>query len=365
MPLRRSTRKKKSRFPVGPILSEDTVRVGLHYNIAAIKLLLYQSCEVPVYGYRLSLVVASEESPQEEWIDIEQSWSNKELKELVDGVKAKLPLTNEDGIDPSKSLSLLYRKEMSDTDTNIRETNASVMDSLLDLSNISTPDESSKKPGTGGKGKRRPAERGFRGTFLQASPGVAPEKPSEEDEPDTVQKEPPKADISEVSDEEKEMPRVVIEESRAIQAAPVLSDDGSSEDEEPPPPPSGLRRPGNSLNPAVPNSNGTHMIEVENDDSSVEPVVVQPNERRRVAQPSPGSSINSPVVEEPPSPQFDCSLDGRTAEIASKLSEIVNQTVDQCWDAAAWAAQSDPSGDNNALIDAAYAKYLDDAANNN
>ena len=352
--LRRSTRKRKSRFPVGPLLSESSVRIGLHYNFAAIKLLLYEGCEVPVFGYRISLVVALDDTKSPEWVDVEPSWASKELKEVVDDLKLTGQHDEEVDFEPSKSLFLMYRKEVPDSDSNIGETNASVMDSLLELSNISTPNDSSKKPGDSGKGKRnRPAERGFRGTLLQASSGLEPKEDSENGDPDD-QKEAPKTDISEVSDEEKELPRVVVEDVAKPPAA-VLNED-SSGDESAIPSPSGLHRPSDGSVNAE--HNGTHMIEVDKDDSSVEEQNV-----RNVAQPSPGSSNASPVVAPSlDSMDVDPSLDNLISLVVRRLFEIVENPDDEskCWDAASWAAKSNPSGTINELVDSAFAKYIND-----
>lgn len=161
--LRRSSRKRKTKFPIGCITGEHSINIGLHHNVAALRLLLFQDCQTPL-GCNLSVVLNFGDDSLPKGHDIAFDESTKTLNELVD----KLKSTHEDFAFLSESnlsehLFLLYRVDKDDKSGDIE---ATLMDSLLQASNI----ESANPKGKPAKKKRnRSLERGFQGSLLQSS----------------------------------------------------------------------------------------------------------------------------------------------------------------------------------------------------
>ena len=163
--VRRSTRRRKVKFPVGCITSEDIINIGLHHNIAALRLLLFQDCRIPL-GCKLSIAISKGDETQPKGLEISFDGSTKTLIELIDHLK-----TTEDGFsdldisNPFEKCFLLYKV---DEDDKCRDIEATLMDSLLEASNIASPDSR----GNDAKGrtmKKRSLERGFQGSLLQSS----------------------------------------------------------------------------------------------------------------------------------------------------------------------------------------------------
>jgi hypothetical protein len=229
--LRRSSRKRSTRFPVGPLLREDTVRIGLHHNMASLKLLLYEKCELPVSGSLILVVVLDDKTPPET-VEIAFGWGRRNVSDIVEEVKTKMGFTGP--FDAWKGLFLLYSKDSAGKGTDISGLQESLMDSLLEMSNIggSSPGASGKDTG---KAKRnRPAERGFRGTLLQSSSAAAvkesPQQQPQQQEPNEVAKDDEQHIDACVSDEEKAVPPcvVVADDTPSKPSMVVMSDSSSS-----------------------------------------------------------------------------------------------------------------------------------------
>ena len=160
--VRRSTRKRKTRYPVGCIVGEKTVEVGNHHNVAALRLLLFQNCEIPISS-QISVAVDSESLDQPFGRPMDFSCNEKSLEEIV---KELRDFTDEASGKPNSDQSneyfVLYRDESEDS----KEIEASIMDSLFEIANT---DQSNKKSSNEKDKKKRSSERGFRGTLLQSS----------------------------------------------------------------------------------------------------------------------------------------------------------------------------------------------------
>jgi hypothetical protein len=57
--LRRSSRKRKSRYPVGVIKDETSVKIAMHHNVAAIRLKIFETCDCFNLEHSLKLVISS------------------------------------------------------------------------------------------------------------------------------------------------------------------------------------------------------------------------------------------------------------------------------------------------------------------
>lgn len=165
--LRRSSRKRKHAYPVGVLLSEATIEVGIHYNIAAICLMMFQN------GIQIdfsSILVVSHQAFQEP----------KAIRTTIFGDDLEKTLRTilddkEEEVDITSDVVLLYERENDKVDPNATDFN----ESLFQYSNIDETVSSNTKGGdtngkTRPKKKSRPSERGFQGTLLHGPRPVAP-----------------------------------------------------------------------------------------------------------------------------------------------------------------------------------------------
>jgi hypothetical protein len=341
--IRRSTRKRKSKYPNGCLLSEDTVKVSLYHNIAALRLRLYEKCEVGLSGNKVILVVLGEDGKLAESLEIQFDWGPKQLSELVDDVKARTKIVCAD-FEPAASLILLHQKQNEVDSRSLHET---VMDSLLEIANL---DPSRPTGNNNNKTKRinnRPAERGFRGTLL--SSGSAPKNDQDEE---VVEKK-AISDTYAVSDEDKDDACAVVEDS-SPKISSLLSD--SSSEDELPPSAFSLKDGKKRKREYQEEPKGPKVI-VENDSSE--------DERRAVCSlqglPVSGSenSVDSSRRRRTSQKAADDTL---TEEVVAALQKIVEQPAEvvKSWDAASWAIMQNPSiKDLDGLVDIAFAKYLE------
>jgi len=162
--LRRSTRKRKSKFPVGCITCEETIDIGLRYNVAAIRLLLLQNCQIPL-GCKLSISAFPGGDSPPKGLDIAFDWSKKTLADLV--MELILETGGDFGVEsnPSEHVFFLYK---ADKDNKSGEIENTLMDSMLQIANIGSSDSKSNTT-VAKKSRKRSSERGFQGTLLQSS----------------------------------------------------------------------------------------------------------------------------------------------------------------------------------------------------
>lgn len=160
--LRRSTRRRKTRFPIGCITDEKKINIGLHHNVAALRLLLYQNCQIPL-NCKLSIAVILDNVLPPKSLEIAFDGSTETLSELIE----RLKVTGDDAYNlletnAAEHVFLLYQV---DKDCKPGDIETVLMDSLLQVSNIESPDSKSNPK----KAKSRSSERGFQGTLLQSS----------------------------------------------------------------------------------------------------------------------------------------------------------------------------------------------------
>lgn len=168
-PVRRSTRKRKLHFPSGCFVREDTLRVGPEHNVAALRLLLYETCETALTGTDLTFALATTRGNEYkyEYVDVTTEPTDTALKEVLDGARQKFGINEPiPGTCPFKNVVLLYQKGNIPTSNIDHE---SVMDALLNDANLehSIPTQYGNK--TKKHRRTRQSERGFRGTLLQSS----------------------------------------------------------------------------------------------------------------------------------------------------------------------------------------------------
>jgi hypothetical protein len=198
--VRRSTRKKKTRYPVGAFVEEDTMEMSLDNNIAALRLCLFERCTNGSsfdLNHDLVLVVRKQSPPQV--FDLDEDQSNNAGDEELEDLNAVIPLpfdrnheslldicldllggesaVNSPSFDPSESVFLV---RMSQVDESSRDfSKDTLMDHLIDISSASTG-PTNDKPAN--KRRKRATERGFSGTLLSSSaPAAAPSDQDNED----------------------------------------------------------------------------------------------------------------------------------------------------------------------------------------
>ena len=209
--LRRSSRKRKTRFPQGAILEEDTMRMTLKNNIAALRLCLVERCVNGSFfevKHKLALVVRRRASGPPLLVDVDAEDDTSEVpKPFGDTTVIPLPfdqnlttlqelcesnldpeLVKSPDFDPADSIALL---RISDVDETSKEyAKDSLMEHLIELSNVA----SASSNGKNSKKRSRAAERGFTGTFLSsashagdmASPDETAAAPGESSKPLSV-----------------------------------------------------------------------------------------------------------------------------------------------------------------------------------
>ncbi|KAL3916643.1 MAG: hypothetical protein SGILL_005083 [Bacillariaceae sp.] len=173
---RRSTRKRKAIFPIGCILKETTVKAGLHHNLAALRLFLYQSFEFRLQWKLFAALVSSDGDQPPTVLELSYSSNEESLQDILDKLKENAGVT-ECVPDDENELLLLYQEN--ENDSNAIE--ASLMDALFEKSNAG-----GEKKEKGNRKRNRASERGFRGTLLQSSSSAVA---ASESEPKVSQKE--------------------------------------------------------------------------------------------------------------------------------------------------------------------------------
>eukprot|EP00977_Amphora_coffeiformis_P027969 scaffold34674_cov171-Amphora_coffeaeformis.AAC.10 len=178
--LRRSSRRRKTRFPTGVLTSEDTVQVDICNNIAALRLLLYESCSegTPFSpDHRLLLVVSPVDTraePDEKEVKrsvpvpLDFSLNQKSLVEICDQALGGLS-----DFVPKDSLVLVRQAIVLEDTMDIGKDD--LITDLINLSNVSSSDSSGKKR------KARVVEKGFTGTLLSAGQGNGNKKTRSDD----------------------------------------------------------------------------------------------------------------------------------------------------------------------------------------
>ena len=183
---RRSTRKRKARFPFGAIKDEETIHANLDHNVAALRLQIFEQCCSKDAPFELdhSLKLAVLARPDTDWpvvLDVESESKTEDVQPLPKTVDLSFELCSE----PLKGLceSLLgakvgvslfspgerivvLRQAVADPSAAGIQKDA-FMEHLINISNATADD---KEAGNGKDRKKVRAERGFTGTFLSSGP---------------------------------------------------------------------------------------------------------------------------------------------------------------------------------------------------
>jgi len=303
--LRRSKRKRKTSYPIGCITLEQTIDIGLHHNIAALRLLLFQNCQIPL-KCKISIAVTLNDISPPRGLEIAYDWSSKTLQDLIDELKNFEGISDFSTSNPSENIFLLYQNEK---DGELGDIEATIMDSLLQISNIISPD-SDNKSGKGWKSKRnRASERGFQGTLLQSSTSPAAEFDAQNG-----------ANLSDTSCQIEASTEVVTNkvESRSRSHTVEISED----------------------------ENG---IESEEEQHIIQTKVIHPIMKETSSDSSDGVQASSPLD------------DDRKMKFVGQLKDIASsQDESACFEAVTWAiANSNLDWNEKEILDAAFAKFLE------
>jgi hypothetical protein len=162
--LRRSTRKRKTVFPVGCICKESEVKVGLQHNVAALRLFLFESCEIKLQWNLYAALVTSDNDQLPIVLKLGPSCNEATIDDVLVKLRKETGISSARDTDVDKELYLLCQETEQDSDV----IEASLMDTMIDKSNAAGMQEKDGK-----KKRNRPSERGFRGTLLQSSSSLA------------------------------------------------------------------------------------------------------------------------------------------------------------------------------------------------
>lgn len=324
--LRRSSRKRRSRYPVGCLLSESVVDVGLHHNVAALLLLMYEKCELALSGCKLTLVQSSNGKPHNT-LEITLEWSSRSLEELVDEMQAQ-PKENGSSVVPAPSdLLVLYQKE---DNGQLGALNEHVFDSLLQVANLEEP----AKKGKNKKKRNRSSERGFQGTLLHSAVPSVNNENADSDQKRISSK----FGVSEISDEENDGVATVEIEVTEKKPQVVLSD---SSYDAPLPAPSPFSR------------EVTH--ETKSTAKYNSPVATE----HSIIKPLLNGGVD--VVEENSIEIETNATDQVQEDLVASLLELLGEPADQskCWDAVEWSLKTNPLEKNReVLLESAVEKYF-------
>jgi hypothetical protein len=411
--LRRSTRKRKTRYPIGCILREDSIEATLDHNMAALRLLLYEKCEIPLSDSNYYIVDLKNGDPL--IIHIPLTMNEKSLQEMVNGVNRP----HRDDLHTFENIVIMYQMREKVESSHV---NATLMDSLIQAANL----DSSNGKRDGNIKTKRQSERGFQGTLLQSSSSAVASNVSSEP---TVDK-----DVSAVAKIEKRALSDIIKVPEDDQDDRIQSENphdrhevwaDSSDDSilekhfRNPSRPSSASRSGDECIPSEPKNRpsmtkGSAEHSADQDLNELKPVVqerslggfVEENRTRRdegismnrscasstsssqlaieeYSRPNAEENVEdmderavvdessaAPSSRRPASPEKDMTLKD-TSEQAEKMNFISMLTArlqktanirDQlaCWDAVAWAIENNPHRDEPEIVDCAYAKLLND-----
>jgi hypothetical protein len=227
--LRRSSRKRKSRYPVGVIKDEKSVKIAMHHNVAAIRLKIFEMCDSFNLEHSLKLVISSPStddkvSSVEAKQDTDDNPNKDNASQVVDlsadteiATTSKVPASNESptgagnsegekpmkdhgpivinlsfdlvsqtllqvcessvgsklgaNFNPADDLVFLHQHTQDESSSTVGDTE--LMGYLISLSNLT--DTSAVAPSKK-NGRRAVTEKGFSGTFLSSAPKAAPNK---------------------------------------------------------------------------------------------------------------------------------------------------------------------------------------------
>lgn len=189
--LRRSSRKRKTRYPVGDVVDEDSVQMSLGNNIAAVRLSLLERCTsgsdydlshdlkllvLPPPLQSLDDEVAIDEDAQSNEkklrcaphiVPLTFEMNDQTLREVCENV---LSVKLNSSFKPSQGI-LIVRQSKADSSTDGLTSDA-IMDHLISISNTTSPSKNSNAGSQ--KTKPKAKEKGFSGTLLSSAPARSP-----------------------------------------------------------------------------------------------------------------------------------------------------------------------------------------------
>jgi hypothetical protein len=227
--LRRSSRKRKSRYPVGFIKDEKSVRIAMHHNVAAIRLKIFETCDCFNLEHSLKLVISSPSTDDKgSSVDAKHGTDDNPDKDHASQVvdlsadteieaTSKVPVSSESptgtgdsegekpvedhgpivinlsfdlvsqtllqvcessvgsklgaSFNPADDLVFLHQHTPDESSSAVGDTE--LMGYLISVSNLT--DTSAQAPSKK-NGRRAVTEKGFTGTFLSSAPKSAPNK---------------------------------------------------------------------------------------------------------------------------------------------------------------------------------------------
>ena len=193
--LRRSSRKRKLTFPSRHVMREDSLQICPHYNVAAVRLFLYEKYPAFPLDRDLFLIIpksrdengtassnhidmtmedtAMDSSSNTHYltVDIPYGWNEKSVEDIVACIAEGKDFASNSAL---KKVFLCWRDENNEGKRKGAKTsrehtpipNETLMDSLLEMSNVSSAVE--ETPAGEKKKSTRRTERGFRGTLLHS-----------------------------------------------------------------------------------------------------------------------------------------------------------------------------------------------------
>mmetsp|Transcript_11381 Transcript_11381/g.27439 ORF Transcript_11381/g.27439 Transcript_11381/m.27439 type:complete len:1778 (-) Transcript_11381:330-5663(-) len=340
--VRRSTRKKKSRYPLGCLVNEMEMKVDMHLNVAALKLMLFERCQVSITGRKLTLAVAWKGKHQGQ-LEIRSEWIQKPVSDLVKDiqVQSKEEFSSDELCDPPIELHVFHQR---DTAGSLRALHESVMDSLLQTANFDKP-EDSKTPNSNNKNRKRKrsTERGFQGTLLHSGPSAPNTQSDSSEDERRINKE---TDAASGKDFETALPNMegptTLEKTRSYSS--------ESDDDIPEASPFASKQTKKATLTAAPNANDD-----KNDDFHDHVIIVEnTKEFHRDAEDS-YKKIDS-IVE---GDRDNCVLH---ESVITQVLSILGESADQskCWDAVDWVIKTHPKEKNHeSLVAAVVNKVLE------
>ncbi|CAJ1953284.1 unnamed protein product [Cylindrotheca closterium] len=322
--VRRSTRKKKSQYPLGCLINEMETKVDTHLNVAALKLLLFERCQVSITGRKLTLAVFWKGNHQGQ-LDIRSEWIEKPVSDLVKDIQAqsKEEFRSETLYDPSTELYVFHQRDNTGSSQGLDE---SVMDSLLQTA-IYHKTEGTKTSNGKNRKRKQSAERGFQGTLLHSGPSVQKTNSDSSDDGQRISK---PMDAALRKDRATNIPSV--EGLAALEKpASCLSE---SDDDIPKASPFASRQ--TTKVKLAENSNDD-----KHDDFHHDIVYVESTQEFPIDTKDPDKRIDF-IVE---GPSNNCILhDSVVSQVLSILGESADQST--CWDAVEWAIKTHPDERN-------------------
>lgn len=178
--LRRSTRKKKARFPFGMINSENNITISLKSNVAALRLLLYERCThgqpfhishnlhllIPITDGQTNIDNNRTVFPSHLVVELTLAVSGDTLEDII---CRELSIATDDLSILGNSIALVRRGDADPSANQIPKEN--LLDHMVSLAE--TAASTTAKVSNTNKKKPR-VERGFTGTFLSSR--LSPEK---------------------------------------------------------------------------------------------------------------------------------------------------------------------------------------------